>query len=614
MEGIKSLRVPLFLIGLALIFACERYLTVYPYYRYVLGLGWALSLLSLLFCLLFYRKAQAKGFFPEAKSWLYMLTWKGTVLLGAAIYFVYKWRLESLADSEALILKVLLALWLSLIVIGSFLGLGLELAHRTNGEGETAEPSRLRWSGSGWLGIGFLFAGLFALNYGTANKDIVFDLSYFKTTRPGESTLKIAASVSEPIKMGLFFAKDSEVLPFVRSYIETVAQQNPKIEVGVYDKDYFPLQAEEFRASRNGVIIMQQGEQRQRIDLGDQLEGARKKLRKLDSDFQKALIALTEPPKVAYFTKTHGEMSWLDAATRSPFRAIRGVESLLRSQNISSKSLNNAFAAVPPDAAMIAIVGPVSSLANEEVKAIREYVEQGGKVLVALDIESGGESPEGIDPGEQKPLLDWLEEIGISFNKTPLVNDREYVSMGRDNELTRMFLFSNVFGSHESVTTLTRNDDKLNVLYFQSGYLDVKPAQGDWKVVATVLSTKNTFVDKNRNLKFDETELRNSYPVAAVAERALADGKKSQVIVLADATMLSDALMSYNGNQFITLDTIRWLSNRTDAAGEVESEEDVKLQHSKSRELFVFHGSIYLIPVLLIALGFIANRKKRARA
>lgn len=614
MEGIKGLRVPLFLIGLALIFAAERYLAAFPSYRYTVASGWALSVLSAVLCLVFYKRAKAKGFAPEATSWLYLILWKAIVLAGVAIYFVYKWRLERLADSDALILKVLLALWLSLLAIGFFLGLGLELAHRTNGEGETAEPNRLRWSGAGWVGIGLLFAGLFAFNYGAANKDKVFDLSYFKTTRPGESTLKIAASVTEPIKMGLFFAKDSEVLPFVRTYVEEVAKQNPKIEVGIYDKDYFPLQAEEFRASRNGVIVMQRGDQRQRLDLGDQLEGARKKLRKLDADFQKSLIALTEPPRVAYFTRTHGEMSWLEVANRSPFRAIRGVESLLRSQNISSRSLTDAFAAIPADAALVSIVGPISTLGAEEVKTIRDYVEKGGKLLVALDIESAGESPEGISAGDQKPLLDWLEEMGISYQRSPLVNDREFVSMGRDNELTRMFLFSNVFGSHESVTTLTRNEDKLNVLYFQSGYLEVKAAQNDWKVVPTVLSTKNTFVDKNRNLKFDENEVRSSYPVAAVAERTLPEGKKAQVVVFADATLLSDALMSYNGNQFIALDTIRWLSNRSSVAGEVESEEDVKIQHSRGRELFVFHGSIYLIPVFIIGLGFIANRRKRARA
>ncbi len=614
MEAIKGLRVPIFLLGLALIFASERYLTLYPSYRYITLGAWIISILPVLTCILFYRKAKARGTSNEARSWLYLCLWQSVVLAGAALYYPYKWQLEKLADSNSLILKVLIVIWLSLVVIGLFTGLGLELAHRTNGEGETAEPNRLKWSGAGWLGIGLLFSGLFALNYGTAHKDQVFDLSYFKTTRPGDSTLKIAEGLTDPIKIGLFFAKDSEVLPFVRPYIDTIAQKNSKIEVGVYDKDYFPLQAEEFRASRNGVIIIQKGDQRQKVDLGDQLEGARKKLRKLDVDFQKALVSLIEPPRVAYFTRTHGEMSWLEVANRSPFRAIRGFEGLLRSQNISSRSITNVFAAAPVDAAMVAIVGPVGTLGIEEVKVLREYVDKGGKVLIALDIESAGESPEGIQTGDQQPLLDWLEEMGISYQKTPLVNDKEYVSMGRDNELTRMFLFSNVFGSHESVTTLTRNDDKLNVLYFQSGYFDIKAPQNEWKTVATMMSTKNTFADKNKNLKFDESEARSSYPVAAAAEKTLADGKKAQVVAFADATLLSDALMTYNGNQFIALDTIRWLNGRSETAGEVESEEDVKIQHSRGRELFVFHGSIYLIPVIIIGLGFITNRRKRVRS
>jgi hypothetical protein len=78
--------------------------------------------------------------------------------------------------------------------------------------------------------------------------------------------------------------------------------------------------------------------------------------------------------------------------------------------------------------------------------------------------------------------------------------------------------------------------------------------------------------------------------------------------------MLSDPPLYYNGNQWMALDSFRWLTDRMNTAGAVESEEDVRIQHSKGRELLVFHGSIYLAPLLILGLGFVANRRKRGRA
>ncbi len=614
MESLKVLRIPLFFLGLVLMFATERYFSVYDFHKYLRLAAGALCLLPLLTSVLLMRRAEKRQLHPEAKSWLYLSLWKATVLLGIALYFIYRWRLGSAPSPDHPLDKGLLVLWLTFIILGLAVGVGLELAHRTNGEGQTAEPNRLYWSGIGWLNIGLLASGLLAFNYATSNRDKVFDLSYFKTTKPGESTLKTAAAIQEPIEIALFFAKDSEVMPFAQEYIELVAKQNPKITVNTYDKDYNPLQAETYRASRNGLIILQKGEdQRQRIELGDKIETARRKLRTLDSDFQKALIMLTEAPKTAYFITSHGEMGW-SGEDRPPLRSLKGLEAILKSQNIRTKTLGNAFSSIPPEASLVALVGPVTTLAVEEVSALRAYLSQGGKLLVSLDVEAGGESPEGISLGDQGPLLEVLQEMGLTFKKLPLVNDRDFVSMGRDSNVNRLFLYSNVFGSHESVTTLTRNDDKLNVLFFQSGTFDVQSAANGWKTVATILSTKSTFIDRNRNLQFDKDEVRNSYAVAAAAEKEFEPGKKAQVVAFADSTLLSDVLMTYNGNQFAVLDAFRWLNNRTDTAGVIESEEDVKIQHSKGRELFVFHGSIYLIPILILGLGFLANRRKRVRS
>jgi hypothetical protein len=251
----------------------------------------------------------------------------------------------------------------------------------------------------------------------------------------------------------------------------------------------------------------------------------------------------------------------------------------------------------------------------EEVAAIKEYLAKGGRLLLFMDIEFGGERPQGLEAGEQTALLDFLKELGVNYLKDPLVSDQDYINQRRGNQLDKLLLYTNVFGSHESVSTLTRNDDKLAVFTFYSGAFNFVPSNEGWKTVGTIMSMKSTYLDKNKNLQFDgPNETKESLPLAIAAEKDMGEGKKSKVLAFADATIFSDPLMSNGGNQLAALESLRWLTDRNDMSGAIETEEDVKIQHSKGRELFVFMGSIYAIPALIFGLGFWVNRRKRNRA
>ena len=90
----------------------------------------------------------------------------------------------------------------------------------------------------------------------------------------------------------------------------------------------------------------------------------------------------------------------------------------------------------------------------------------------------------------------------------------------------------------------------------------------------------------------------------------IAESAKSKVVVFSDATMISDPILVNPGNQVIT-DTLRWAIGHKSFMGAVNSEEDVKIQHSKSRDLIIFHGSIFLIPLMVLIFGFFATRQER---
>ena len=611
MQGMSALRLPLFVLGLVLIFASERYLYPYEYYRYCVALGSLLAALAMGWTVALYQRAETRTFTEEAKAWLLVMSWKILVIIGIVGYYFYQWQVHSLARGVLHLALPLVISW-STLGIGAFLGFGIELNLRNLGEGKYAEPRKLVYCARLWLSIGLLFLALVALNYSAAKKDQVYDLSYFKSTQPGAATLKLLDNLTAPIRIGLFFAKGSEVLPFVREYAEAMAKHSAHIQVEFFEKDFAPLQAEDFKVAHNGQISLAKDKRRQSIALGDKLEFARKKLQNLDLDMQNAISLLSSEPTPIYFSQQHGEMRWGEKQVPDS-RSLQNLAAVLRAQNFTPILFNQSLTNIPSDAAAVAIIGPSTALDRSEIDSLRRYLAQGGKLLIALDIAALGESSNLSLFSEQLELDSLLTELGMHYRYDLLANDREFVH-STQQKFDHILLYTNIFANHDSVAALTKNNEKMNVLTMQSGYLIVENAINNWQPVATIMTLPSTFIDKNRNLEFDQGEMRGSFTLAAAAEKIQMGGKKSRVIILADANMLSDPPLAYSGNQQMALANFNWLADRSDGSAKIEPEEDVKIQHSQGREILVFHSSILIVPSLILAMGMVVNRRRRHKS
>lgn len=606
---IKPLRLLLVSVGLLTVFAAERYAEADNHDR-TLAAGWIIFILGCLTGLVSWARAKGTDRTAPKLPGLLLFGWQILMALGILLYHLHGYLS---ADRFTTLRPILLGLYLSAIILGFFWGLGVEWSMHRSGRDWFAERIRVQSGARSLLSLGLLLLGLLGTNFFLAKRDKVFDLSYFKTTRPGESTRKIVEQLESDVRVGAFFSKDSEVAPYVRDYMNELSQ--PRLKVEFYDKDRDPKAAEEFRVSRDGQIVFLVGEKRQRIDIGDRLEDARRKLRTLDSTFQKTLLLSTSKTETVYFSLSHGEMGWQAESGSNELRSIRSLETLLRNQNLWPRRIDTLFTDIPNDGLALAIIGPSAAFAPQEVESIRRFIDRGGRLLLALDVDKGNEKSGDILAGDQNEMKKILDDLGVTFHREIIVNDRDFVATSRQ-KIDRYFLYTNVFGSHDAVKTLTRNEEKLSLLNFRSGSLDFgDKAVNGWELTGTAESMRNSFLDLNENLEFDEgKEKRGGRILSIAAEKALPGGKRGKVLIFADASQFSDPLMQSPGNQWAALDGFRWLLDREETSGAVASEEDVFIKHSHMRDLWVFHGSIYLIPLAVLAFGFLMNRKKRKTA
>ncbi len=230
---------------------------------------------------------------------------------------------------------------------------------------------------------------------------------------------------------------------------------------------------------------------------------------------------------------------------------------------------------------------------------------------------------------------------GVTLQAGILANDQEHLRR-RFNDSDHTLLVTNSFSSHASVSTLSRNSPRAAIVSFGAAGLDRAPG-ATGQIDFTVRSRPSTFSDLNRNYDYDDgAEKRSVYNMgAAISQPAKTprakppeppkpepkkddknkDAKKDEkkpppdemrAFVLGDADAFGDFVMSnVVANQVLFVDAVRWLGGEESFAGEVTTEEDVRIEHTKQKDLVWFYGSIFGAPALVLGVGLAYVRRSR---
>ena len=617
---IKALRIgrlPLFVVGLILFFVAERYLYAEAYHLILQIISAVLLMVSIGTPWILGKASKNNQLDEEAKSYFALGSYQLAVGGALLFYLAYQATLGTNGNLETFGQKILLAVYLVLLVVGLISGIGAEFAFKECGEGNLAESKKVQRSMLSWCSIGLLLAGLVGFNYAAAKKDIVSDWSYLKTTTPSASSKAMLVSLDKEVEIALFYPVTNEVKVQVSQYFDAMEGISSKVSINYYDKDLNPQAAEDFKVSRNGQVVLSMGTKRARIDTGLELTKARKSLATLDAEFQKAFYDVTADRKTAYFTRGHGEMSWLGSSGKDPLRSLKTIEGYLRQQNISIKQFGvseGSAEMVPDDASVVIIAGPKSPFQTAEINAIRDYLNKGGSVITFFDL-NANLSETKVEASDW-PLRAFYSELGIGFVGEMLANDREYVSATK-SQRDKWFIHTNVFTSHPSVVSLSKHEERVALILFESGYLNIKNNSADWKATETVKSLSSTFVDLNRDFTLNTgKETRSARVVGAVSEKKIEgnpDRTSSKVVAFSDATFLSDAVIRNPGNLLYFADSLKWAAGQAEFAGAISSEEDVRIVHTSKEDAIWFNGTVFAMPLLVIGFGFFATRKKKTK-
>jgi hypothetical protein len=532
-----------------------------------------------------------------------------------------------------LFLAVLIASIVPLIMAELSLGLALrtkfDVQSGPGNEDAGVEYFRVRELGWSGLSVGFALSFLMVTCHVASERNIETDVSYFKTSTPGDSSRKIVASSGDPIRVLLFFPDGNEVKTQVRSYFDALnAGGGGRLQIESRDRLADAELAVKYKVNKDGTVVLIRGtgdkEKSQSIDLDVEISRQRStagKLRNFDRDVNAALLKLMRDKRKAYLLVGHGELNDRESLSpelkgRVPSRPATQIRARLSALNYEVKNLALIDLAkdVPDDATVVLALAPALPLLPGEWASLERYLDRGGRLLFALDPKGAG----SLGPLEAKLTLKMIPG--------DLSDEEKFLPQRRNKEDHRLVL-TNQFSAH-ATTTAVRGTDRQLILIDSGALEDVpftgKPEDAPKKTV-TIRSLESSFMDLNDNAAFDAggPEKKQRWTIAAAVEGAKHGDKDGyRALVFADVDLFADIFIADSIGRPVAMmvsdyagglldDSIRWLGGEEVFSGEVVSEDDKPIQHTKNEDVVWFVLMIIGAPILVLTLGLVGTTRRR---
>ena len=213
-------------------------------------------------------------------------------------------------------------------------------------------------------------AAVAAFNALAARENRHWDFSEQAAFTLSAQTVKLARGLDQEVDIYAFTKPESRAQ--AKDLLDLYAYHSPKVSVRYLDPDRDPALAKKFNVTDYQTIIVEAA--------GGRAERA---MRLEESDVTQALLkAISSGQKKVYVLKGHGER---DVEELKPI-GWSGAKAALESAQYKVAALDwFATGEIPQDAGMLIIPAPRQDLREQEVAALKGYVERGGALLAMLD-------------------------------------------------------------------------------------------------------------------------------------------------------------------------------------------------------------------------------------
>ena len=449
------------------------------------------------------------------------------------------------------------------------------------------------------LGGILLFVGvLVALNWIAARRTLRWDLTTSKQFSLSDQTRQILQNLKSPLTIRVFHGPQESPQSF-RDRLENYQFLSKQVTVEYINAVAEPAKAEKDEISAVPTLVLEYEGRKQRSTSAE------------ESAVTNALKKVIEgQAKKAYFIQGHGERDPDDGQ-----RGYQGAKTALVDENIQVEKIILAQkGAVPADATILVIAGPTGDFLPQETEVVRNYLKNGGKVLLMFDPPAKGGS---VQPTSLIALAkEWGIEVGNDIVVDPngqLVGFDASVPVGMPapHTITNTLRRMTAFPMARSITAVEGGaDGKYAQKVIQTG--DQSWAEADVKALyETGRPEKQT--DKGDKAGPVSIIVAVSSP-ATDAPAATPDGPKpeSRLVVTGDSDFGTNPALGIQGNGELFLNIMNWLAQQEDLiAIRPKDPEDRRIQLTQAQLTGILWATMAIFPLLVFGNAVRVDRTKR---
>ena len=469
-----------------------------------------------------------------------------------------------------------------LIVSAGFIVLGLAAY-------AILEPERVRRFltgrqaryGSNALIMSIAFAGILIIGNVLAyqNPVPVADLTEDQVNTLAPETLAAIQKLPQNVTAIAFFSQSSNREAATQLLDKIKSNSNGKFDYEFIDPDRDPQTALNAGITGDGKILLQMGEIKEIVAFASETE------------ILKGMLRLLNPgTDVVYFLSGHGEQDIEQGGETSLTRA----KATLESKNYSVKTLNLLVDnEVPEDASVIVIAGTLQPVTQNEVDLLKEYLANGGSLIIMSNPTGLTEFSDEVDPIAEMLSTDW----GITLNNDIVID------LNSPQPTTAAAAF---YDSHPVTTNMN------NLVSFYPFTRSMSPTGTVEGVTLTPLVQTNerswgetNFEDLQQGgqVGYDEgVETLGPLTLAIAGENTTTGGR---VAVFGTSLFATDQIFDQYGNGDMFVNSVDWTAEQEDIANITPKTptERTFTPPNQIQWIAILLGSVLVIPGLVVLAG-----------
>lgn len=434
---------------------------------------------------------------------------------------------------------------------------------------------------------------LIGINWIANRQNKRWDLTSTQLFSLSDQSKKVVTELTQPVTIRVFHS--TEDIQRFRDRLGEYQYLSPQVQVEYYDVEKQPLEAQRFDVQQFGTIVLEYDGRTERTTSDT------------EQDITNALIKVVEgKPKKVYFVQGHGER---DSMAADP-RGYSQIVASLKGDNFDVAPLPLAQeGAVPEDATLLVIAGPVTDFLPAEIDLLKGYLARAGKVLLMID------PPDRDKPLSVPNLIALAKDWGMTVGDNIVIDasglgraigagpEVPLASSYPPHPVTDGFRVMTAFPLSRSVTPVEGGTDG------KVAQSLVETSARSWAEsdVAGLFKTGKPELDP-------ESDMPGPVSVAAAVSGAAPDAPaptdadapkpEARMVVVGDSDFASNGALGIQGNSDLFLNMANWLAQQENLiAIRPRDPEDSRLQLTEDQSQRIFWLSLVIIPLGLIGMG-----------